>query len=459
MKSIFKFVVVVAVGVLLWGGGNAHGETLEEAIRFVLQTNPDIRAVAYNRLARDQEVVQAKGGYFPTLDVSYSTGKDIIKDGKNTPPPLASDRVTTEPESTVLSLRHNLFHFGTTQSEVRRQEARVQSEAYLLHGTSENVALQASRVYLNLLRNMELYELAKENLLNHERIADQMKLRSTSGVDRKADLDQVMGRLALAQSNVVVTTANITDGKTDYQAVIGHLPENLVNVAPMDSAIPASMDEAEQVAMKNHPILKSALADLEARRAQYETAKRVNYPSLDLAADYKWETDVTYPNSNRELTASAVVRFNIFNGFRNKGRIAETLHLINEAREILNSAQRQVLQSVRLSWEAYMAAKERVAHLEEYVKSTGSTTQAFAEQWNIGRRTMFDVLDTQAEYITAKSDLVKANYDKLYAEYRVLSGMGRLIDTIGLKLPEESKVDLKLTELIPLPPEWDKPAN
>ncbi|MBU1183106.1 MAG: TolC family outer membrane protein [Proteobacteria bacterium] len=424
MKSFFKCMVIVGVSVLLWGGGNARGETLEEAIRYVLQTNPDIRAVAYNRLARDQEVIQAKGGYFPTLDSSISYGKDIIKDGKNSPPPLASDQVTTEPKSTVLSLRQNVFHFGTTQSEVRRQEARVQSEAYLLQGTSENVALQASRVYLNLLRNMELSELAKENLLNHERIADQMKLRSTSGVDRKADLDQVMGRLALAQSNMVVTTANIADGKTDYQAVIGRLPEDLVKVAPMDSAIPSAMDEAEQVAMKNHPILKSALADLESRRAQYETAKRVNYPSLDVAADYKWQTDVTYPNHYRELMATAVVRFNIFNGFRNKARIAETLHLINEAREILNSSQRQVLQSVRLSWEAYTATKERVTSLEEYVKSTGATAEAFAAQWNIGRRTMFDVLDTQAEYITAKSDLVKANFDKLYSEYRVLSGMG-----------------------------------
>lgn len=448
MKSFSKLLVVVGVGILLLGSGNALGETLEEAIRHVLQTNPDIRAVAYNRLARDQEVIQARGGYFPTLDASVSYGKDIIKDAS---PPLATDRVTTEPKSTVLSLRQNVFHFGTTQSEIRRQEARVQSEAYLLQGTSENVALQASRVYLNLLRNMELYELAKENLLNHERISDQMKLRSTSGVDRKADLDQVMGRLALAQSNVVVTNANITDGKTDYQAVIGHLPENLVKVAPMDSTIPAAMDEAEQVALKNHPILKSALADLEARRAQYETAKRVNYPSLDVAMDYKWQEDVDYPDTYEELMASAVVRFNIFNGFRNKGRIAETLHLINEAKEILNSAQRQVVQSIRLSWEAYMAAKERVTHLEEYVKATGATTAAFAEQWNIGRRTMFDVLDTQAEYITAKSDLVKANYDKLYAEYRVLSGMGKLIDTMGLHMPDESVVEAELTKPIPLP--------
>jgi len=330
----------------------------------------------------------------------------------------------------------------------------VQAEAYLLQGTSENVALQASRAYLYLLRNMELYDLAKENLLNHERIADQMKLRSTSGVDRKADLDQVMGRLALAQSNVVIATTNIADGKTDYQSVVGRLPEDLVLAPPMDSSIPGSMDEAEQLAVKNYPILKSARADLESRQAQYETAKRINYPSLDVAVDYRWQTDVDNPYREEDLIANAVLRFNIFNGLRNKARITETLHLVEEAKAILNNTQRQVVQSVRLSWEAYAAAKERGIYLEDYVKSTGATAEAFAAQWNIGRRTMFDVLDTQAEYITAKSDLVRAKYDKLYSEYRILSGMGKLVATLGLQWPDESRAETTLTELFPLP-NWE----
>lgn len=445
MSSFFKCVGIVGVGVFLLGGGSAQGETLQNAIKYVLQTNPEIKAISYNRLARDQEVIQAKGGYYPTLDASLSAGLDQRMHT------FATDPTLSRPKSTIFSLRQNVFQFGATQSEVRRQEARVQAEAYLLQGTSENVGLQACRVYLNLLRNMELYDLAKENLLNHERIGDQMKLRSTSGVDRKADLDQVMGRLALAQSNVVIATANIADGKTDYQAVIGRLPEDLALPASMDSTIPGSMGEAEQLAVKNYPILKSARADLESRQAQYETAKRINYPSLDVAVDYRWQTDVNYPNREEDVLANAVLRFNIFNGLRNKARITETLHLVSEAKEILNNTQRQVVQSVRLSWEAYTAAKERLAYLEDYIKSTGATAEAFAAQWNIGRRTMFDVLDTQAEYITAKSDLVRAKYDKMYSEYRVLSGMGKLIDSLGLQWPDESRAETTLTELFPLP--------
>jgi adhesin transport system outer membrane protein len=341
----------------------------------------------------------------------------------------------------VASLRQNLFHFGTTKYEVERQEARVRSAAYLLQGRSEGVALQASRVYLDVLRQLELKDLAEENLTNHERIYDQIKLRSASGVDSKADLDQVMGRLALAQSSVVAAKANIIDAETDYQAVIGHLPEDLVGPQHVASAIPASMEEAQQLALDDFPIVKSAQADYEAREFQHKVAKSLNYPSLDAAVDYKWENDVDIEGYQEELVATGVVSFNIFRGWHDMARVKETRHLICEAWEIRNNTRRQAVQSIRLSWEAYEATQDRITHLEEYVKSTGATAEAFAKQWSIGRRTMFDVLDIQAEYLNAKADLVNARYDRMYSEYRVLAGTGQLATTLGLQWPEESRVD------------------
>jgi adhesin transport system outer membrane protein len=294
---------------------------------------------------------------------------------------------------------------------------------------------------LDILRQLELRDLAEENLTNHERIYDQIKLRSASGVDSKADLDQVMGRLALAQSNVVAAKANIIDAETDYQAVIGHLPEDLIRPQPVASAIPASMEEAQQLALDDFPIVKSAQADYEAREFQHKVAKSLNYPSLDAAVDYKWENDVDYEGYQEELVATGVVSFNIFRGWHDAARVTETRHLICEAWEIRNNTRRQAVQSIRLSWEAYEATQDRITHLDEYVKSTGATAEAFAKQWSIGRRTMFDVLDIEAEYLNAKADLVNARYDLMYSQYRVLAGTGKLASTLGLQWPEESRVD------------------
>jgi len=431
VKIYNKLLGILSSMMLIMAANGVHAETLQDAVSYMLQAHPEIRSQAYNRMARNQEVRQAKSGYLPTIDLFAGTGFDR----QHQP-----DYSTTYPDYATISVRQNVFRFFGTQTEVERQEARVRSQAYLLQGTSENIALQASRVYLAVLRYQELYDLAQENLVNHRRILDQVKLRSESGVDRKADLDQVMGRVALAQSNLVAAQANLSDANTDYQAVVGYLPGNLTKPEPLGTALPATMEEAEQLALKNNPTIKSSQADLEARNKQYETAKTQLYPVFDIALDYNWKNDVDIPGDESGFVAMATVSFNIFNGGWNKARIGQTTYEIYEAEEISRNTKRQTVQSIRLSWESNRASKERVTYLEEYVKAAGQTADAFAAQWNIGRRTMFDLLDTQAEYINAKASLVNAKYDKLYSEYRVLSGMGRLIPSLGLPLPEQSMV-------------------
>lgn len=432
MKLTVRYLGALTLGALIAGTGSAHAETLQDAVHYMLQTNPDVKSIAYNRLARGEEVKQARAGYLPSLDISYGAG---IADQNN---PFDD---TSYPQSTVLSLRQNVFRGFADQYEVERQTARVNSSAYLLQGRSENIALVTSRVYLNYLRQLELLELAKENLTIHQRIHDQIKLRSESGIDRKADLDQVMGRLSLAESSLVIAEANVADAQTDYQFVVGRLPEHLVKPQPVDAFIPALLEEAQQLAVKNYPILKSAQADVQAREAQYVVAKSNYYPKLDIVVDQKWEEDVDIPGYEEELRATAVARFNIFNGFSDKARIAETCYLIKEAREIQKNTERQIIESIRLSWMAHQASQNSIVYLQNYVKSTGATAEAFSKQWNIGRRSMFDVLDIEAELVNAKIDLVNAQYDKLYAQYRILNGMGQLVHTMGLQWPVESKVE------------------
>ncbi|MBW2466568.1 MAG: TolC family outer membrane protein [Deltaproteobacteria bacterium] len=439
MKSILRYAGLLVLGGLIWGVGNLQAETLPDAVHHMLQTNPEIRAVSFNRLARDEEVKQARADYWPTLDISYSTGlvDRIHPDFDAGGNPI----LDTHPESTVLSLRQNLFRGFATKNEVRRQKSRVNSKAYELQGTSETIALNTSRVYLNVLRQMEILELAKENVTIHQRIFDQVKLRSESGLDSTADLDQVMGRLALADSDVVVTKANVADAKTDYLFFVGHMPADLMAPYSVDSVMPVSLDEAQGLAIENYPILKSAQADVDARVAQNIVAKGNYYPKLDVAVDQKWQEDVEYDGYEEEFSASAVVRFNIFNGWWDKARVAETKKLICEAKEIRNNTERQIVESIRLSWVAYQSTLDQIRFLENYVESTGNTAEAFSKQFNIGRRTMFDVLDIEAELINAKIDLVNAKYDKLYAQYRILAGIGRLVHSFGLQWPVEAQID------------------
>ena len=95
----------VTLGMFLFSGGFAQSESLKEAIDQVMKTNPQVRAQAYNRLARDQEKRQAVSGYYPTLDVTAGSGYSEHSE------PISE---TLYPNEAKISLKQNVFSgFGT----------------------------------------------------------------------------------------------------------------------------------------------------------------------------------------------------------------------------------------------------------------------------------------------------------------------------------------------------------
>ena len=426
---------LLAGGIFLALSTTSQGETISEAVDQVIQTNPRVQSQIHTRLARDQEVVQARAGYYPTLDGYLAGGY------ANYNKPVDDE---LDPYEAGFNLRQNVFRGFADQGEIARQKARVASSAYILQGTSEDLALETSRVYINVLRKQELKEIADENLEIHLRIADQIKLRSQSGVGSQADTDQIQGRLALAQSNVVIAETNLQDANSEYLAVVGNLPGALTQPLPPNSRMFESLEDATLAALGSNPILKSANSDLEARQQQYEVAKAPYYPIIDIELDQRWDEDISVSTVTGErewFQALGRVRYNFFNGFRDQGRKAETLELVSEAREIKNNTERQVVESMRLSWMAYMSVLDRIDYLRNYIVSTKATATAYAKQFDIGKRTLLDVLDSEAEAITARADLVDAEADGLFAQYRILAATGQLVDSFGLAWPEQAMVD------------------
>jgi adhesin transport system outer membrane protein len=404
----------------------------------MLQTNPEIRSVAYNRLARDEEVRQARAGYFPSLDVEAGYGYQDIQE------PYEDE---LDPKQVRLTLRQNVFRGLATMNEIDRQEARVLSAAFQLQATSEHVALRGARVYLNTLRSEELVMLAEQNLATHLRISDQIKLRSDSGVASKADSDQVAGRVSLAQSNVIIAKTNLLDVKSNYLSIVGHMPVALVKPGTVEHLLPATIEEAERLAIENHPTLKSATADLVAREEQAAVAKAPYLPVIDLELDQQWDEDLDLDGKDYQTLAMVRMRFNLFRGFRDQARKAETVHLINEAREIRNSTNRQVIESIRLSWMSYQAVLERIDYLENRVVETSDTALAYTKQFNLGKRSLLDVLDSEAEVINAKRDLLNAQFDGLNSQFRILNGLGRLVSSLQGEWPVESIISEKDEEI------------
>jgi len=416
----------------------AEGFTLHGAVAKALASNPDIFIQVNERRARNEEVKRAKAGYLPTLDLNSGIGSERSRNS-STRASGQDYRTLTRQEGSI-SARQMLFDGFATKNEVARQKARVSSTAYTVQSVAENTALDAAEAFLNLLRNDTLLKLAQANLEAHERSYDQIKIRSDAGVGRRADLEQISGRLALANSNLIAAQSNYDDGLTTYIRVVGEAPVGSpLKPVKNNDGLPSSKQGAIDQAIDKHPTLKSAVADVEAAMAQHRASRNTFYPRFDLELSQSWNNDLDGQlGTNNDSQAMVRMRYNLLNGGGDAARKRQTAHLTDEAKEVRNRTYRQVVETMRLSWNAFDATERQLVFLDEHVKATVRTRDAYQKQFNIGQRTLLDLLNAENELFQAKQSYISADFDNLFSRYRILNAQGGLLKNLNIALPEEA---------------------
>ena len=411
-----------------------QADTLQEAIHTTLKTNPDVLASISERQAVSKEIDQAQAGYFPTIDLGLGTGWE------STDNPASRNRgdgeIHLNRDEASLNLRQMLYDGSLTKNEVERQKARTDSRAHSVYSVAENTALEATEAYLNVLRRQKLVELAQTNLESHLRTHDQITLRSERGVGRRADMDQSLGRLALAETNLMAEQSNLRDAETNYLRVVGEAPSSLSQPPSPDPFLPMTVEEAVNIAIQNHPTLRSAQADVASANAQHDVTKAAFLPRVDFELGTRNDHDIDgVRGTDKDVTAMFRLRYNLLNGGKDKARREETAFLINQAAEIRNNTHRQVEQSVRLSWNALETVRRQMSYFEEYAAAAEKTRDAYQQQFNFGQRTLLDLLDSENELFRARIALTNAQYDEIFTMYRVLNSIGLLLESLEIIAP------------------------
>jgi outer membrane protein, adhesin transport system len=412
--------------------------TLSEAIQSTLDNHPELHASMNNRLVSDEEVKVAKGGYLPTVDLLVGYGREKT-DSPSTRALGNHNQETLNFRDAELRLRQMLFDGFNTPNEVARTEAVVNSRAYYVLGTAESLALRAVDVYLEVLKRRELVSLAKNNMQTHQRINDQIGLRSERGVGSTADLDQSQAREALAANNLYTEQVNLADAEANFFSAIGRMPDQLALPGTIKGEMPADLVQARQTVMDNNPFLKSAQADVNAAEKQYAVAKSPFYPRFDIElatnADDNTQGEKGHNNSWR---AAVVMNYNLFNGLRDKARLQSSAHQINQSMDIRNNALRILNENLSLAWNAMENARLQTPKARDYADYTRRVREAYQQQFGIGQRTLLDLLDSENELFTANRRYTEVRYTEEFAMYRVIAAMGELLRKQNVVVPAEA---------------------
>lgn len=402
--------------------------TLKDVAQRAVINSPEVTSKWHNYRAAEEEIGVARGGYFPRVDLTAGSGRESLRT------PSAAERDYNR-SGYVLSLNQMLFDGFATRNEVRRLDKARLVRYYELLDASENVALEASRAYLDVLRYRHLLDLAKDNYVQHKATHDQIQRRVQSGVGRRVDLEQAGSRLALAEINLVTENANLHDVSARYQRLVGTQPDGAI-VAPtqVNGAFPAQAKAALDTLHRNNPALLAATENIEASQYEIDARRAAYSPKLDFRARTDQTRNYLGDSGQRDYkVAELVVSWNLFNGGSDRAREKQIIEKKNLAFDMREKACRDTRQTLLIAYNDALRLKEQSAHHARQVSMLEKTRDAYRDQFNVGQRTLLDLLDTENELLSARRSAVNADSDLTLAYLRTYAGMGTLLQHLGLQ--------------------------
>ncbi|WP_219861312.1 TolC family outer membrane protein [Vreelandella piezotolerans] len=396
---------------------------LNTTIQQTIVSNPQVNAAWNNFSAAGSDVRVAQGNYLPSIDVTAGVGRqDQQNDGRGS---YSSDFAE-------LTLTQMVFDGFATRSEVERLN-RTRLIAYFeLLGASETVALEAFETYLDVLRFREMVRLAQDNYREHQRVFSQIEERALSGAGRGVDLEQISGRLALAESNLMTEASNLHDVTARYQRIVGELPPQNMSPAPsLADELPSDVSEAVRMAFEGNPDFHAAIENIAVQRAEQNAARAAFMPRLDIQGRTGTNNqDDSIAGRSDEHSIQLVASMNLYRGGSDSAAFEAATTRIEQAVNQREVACTNVRQTTQIAYNDTQRLNEQLRYLNDHRQSIDRVRGAYQQQFDIGQRTLLDVLDSENEYFEASRAYANAEFDLTLAQARTLAAMGQLMQTL-----------------------------
>jgi len=404
-----------------------------QSVQKAIEGNPEVAAKFNAFRASNDEIDVASGNWKPHLDASANAGRrayDVTQGAPSNPRFYEG--------GARLELTQLLWDGLATHNEVERlSHAKLERYFDFLDAT-EQFGMDAAKAYYDVVRYRKLVALAEDNYVQHKYSFDQVQSRVNAGVGRGVDLEQVVARVALAESNLVTERANLHDVTERYVRIVGSVPpaEN-VSAVSMVRPLPGSEQEAMQIAALQSPSVAGAIENLRSARSAVAGRKGAFQPKVE--AHVRGATGHNLDGllyERRDATAEVALTWNIFNGGTDSARERQYASLLSQAENLRDKACVDARQTVSIAFNDVRKLNEQLGYLDRNVVSIQKARDAYRQQFDIGQRSLLDLLNSENELYTAKRSYVLAEEDLATAIVRTYAGMGTLVASLGLKRPQ-----------------------
>jgi outer membrane protein len=397
-------------------------DDLVSVFSMALDSDPQYQAAVAGHEAALEVVPQSLALLLPDINLRADVSRNRFHN-RNDPPPTADD---PDPKQTTYytnrtysaSLRQSVYHRDRFIA-LEQADSRVAQADAQLESAYQDLIIRVARRYFVVLGAMDNLEFVQADKAAIARTLDQAKQRFEVGLAAITDVHEAQARYDTAVSEEISAERLLDDAKEALRELTGERPgtlEVLREEIPLAEPLPTAKELWVETATEQNPLLLAARAASEAARQDIEIKRSGHFPTVDLTLEHAHRNNNfggLVPLKRNDSAIGLEVVLPVYQGGLVSSQTRESRSLYNQTQQDQVRIFREVERQARDSYRGVLSEISRVKALKQAVISSEKALEASEAGFEVGTRTIVDVLDSQRDLLSVRRDHARSRYDYL----------------------------------------------
>ncbi|OAI05753.1 TolC family outer membrane protein [Methylomonas methanica] len=418
-KLLLTFLVA-----LIWGSP-AFCQDLLETYQLAKANDPEFKSSDINKLATAEIKSQSIAQMLPNLSFSANSSRNRLESTSF----LGTTLQHYWDSKLGINLKQPVFHWDHWVQLDQADNKIAQAEAQF-QAKQQSLIRRTAEAYFNILAAQDNLEFANSEKKSIEKQLEQAKQRFDVGIIAITDVYEAQAGYDRALASEIEAENLLDNSKEALREIIGDNAAELSSLQPqipLSPPAPEDLSSWANTAENNNFSIVAQINQAEYVRKNVELQQSKHLPTLDIVAQYnEMDTGNQYGLRGDNESFGLQLNLPLYEGGGTSSRSRQAAYEYEAAKEDLTKVKRSINRGVKDAFRGVVSSISRVKALDATSKSAEMAVEAAEAGFEVGTRTMVDVLTEQRNLYKAKSDHARSRYDYLINGIKLKEAAGSL---------------------------------
>lgn len=402
----------------------SNATDLMDVYRQALESDPTFKAAYSTYMAQSEALPQAWSALLPQLSVSALAGRnqqDVISTDLKVQQPYQSNQWKVNASQTIFNYE--------AWSKVKQAKASVKAALATFNSAGQDLILRTSKAYLDLLFARDTLNFADAKKRANFRQLEQAKQRFNVGLDAVTSVYEAQAAYDQSIAEVISAQNNLVNKKDVLSKLTNHVYEQVAILRdgkiPLISPEPNNVNEWVSTGIKQNYNLFAAKYNLEAARDNIKAQSAGNWPTFAIqGSTYTTHNDtgltnnpvgnftnsIFIPSKQSLSNVSITMNFPVFQGGLVASQTRQAQYNFQTSSEQMELVYRDVVVNSRIAFNTIIDGISKVKADRQTMISQKNSLDSVQAQYQVGTRTMTDVVTAQQRLFQAQEQLAGDQY-------------------------------------------------